>query len=464
MAITIKVKSTIVAKEKWLELTKLLSTSKVNCAKVMPIKDGYIVACNSDEDVEKLFSAETIQALETKSFHPIVPQTVKAKKTVIVKNIDSYLCDFDCESLISSINEINSPWLKICSLFKFQSGKTFKMECETQQMARLCTERGFFILNLSIPPRMLSIDEYIKVDFCYKCYSINEHFVQDCPKEHDYKVCSECTSVNHTYRDCASTSKKCINCSGNHSTMSQRCPKIKQTKVKNVPKPSQVTVQKSIFNQSQSSPPTKLQTLSRDDMFRGYMCIMYATKLNETNPNSFDENLSQLLLANNLPSFSTGGLVPQCGDTLNNTCVLDTIIEQKTEDVIVNASEIDSSVEKIDDVSSVAEHTAEESIAGSSGTQLTGVKQKRTVKESNNFANKPVCIIYLKKGKGPITGNKFNELRESKNIFIEHYCPNEKNCIASTSNGLHRGITDGLQICELSARSYETKFKNVVSK
>ena len=160
---------------------------------------------------------------------------LKQKKTVIVKNIDSYLCDFDCESLISSINEINSPWLKISSLFKFQSGKTFKMECETQQMARLCIERGFFILNLSIPPRMLSIDEYIKVDFCYKCYSINEHFVQDCPKEHDYKVCSECTSVNHTYRDCASTSKKCINCSGNHSTMSQRCWKKADQSLKCLP-------------------------------------------------------------------------------------------------------------------------------------------------------------------------------------------------------------------------------------
>ena len=112
------------------------------------------------------------------------------------------------------------------------------------------------------------------------------------------------------------------------------------------------------------------------------------------------ENLSKLLLANDLPSFSTGGLVPQCGDTLNNTCVLDTVIEQNTQDTIVNASVMNSSEDKNPDVSSVAEHAVEESIAGPSG-----VKQKRTVKESNNFANKPVCIIYLKKGKGPITGN-----------------------------------------------------------
>ena len=120
---------------------------------------------------------------------------------------------------------------------------------------------------------------------------------------------------------------------------------------------------------------------------------------------------------------------------------------------------MNSSEDKNPDVSSVAEHAVEESIAGPSG-----VKQKRTLKESNNFANKPVCIIYLKKGKGPITGNKFNELREAKNIFIEHCCLNEKNCVASISNSLLRGITDGLQICELSARSYETKFKNVTSK
>ena len=56
-----------------------------------------------------------------------------------------------------------------------------------------------------------------------RCYKYN-HNTQKCKLPSSHQVCSECANNNHTFRNCKSTYKKCINCGGNHRTLASVCP------------------------------------------------------------------------------------------------------------------------------------------------------------------------------------------------------------------------------------------------
>ena len=59
------------------------------------------------------------------------------------------------------------------------------------------------------------------IKFCFPCYN-SEHEISQCPMPHDYVVCSLCSSRDHRHNNCISNFKKCINCSGDHTTISSR--------------------------------------------------------------------------------------------------------------------------------------------------------------------------------------------------------------------------------------------------
>lgn len=61
-----------------------------------------------------------------------------------------------------------------------------------------------------------------------KCYPIEEHTTNKCPKPKEYKICSECGDRNHTWKDCHSSEKKLVNCDGNHRTIANKCPKRRE--------------------------------------------------------------------------------------------------------------------------------------------------------------------------------------------------------------------------------------------
>ena len=61
---------------------------------------------------------------------------------------------------------------------------------------------------------------------CFNCYKLEDHTSANCPTK-DIIVCSECTD-NHNFKDCTSTTKKCLNCEGPHRTMAMSYPKKKK--------------------------------------------------------------------------------------------------------------------------------------------------------------------------------------------------------------------------------------------
>ena len=94
-------------------------------------------------------------------------------------------------------------------------------------------EQGLLIFNIFIPPEDTEKDNFIPGRICFTCYALEDHFTPQCPHK-DLKICSECSQQGHRWNECRST-KKSINCKGNHRTLAMACPikKKKYNAIKN---------------------------------------------------------------------------------------------------------------------------------------------------------------------------------------------------------------------------------------
>lgn len=100
---------------------------------------------------------------------------------------------------------------------------TLKIEFETVSMADKATRQGLRVFNVSIAPHQIDKELYNKVNFCMGCYVIEEHNTRQCLKPIGYKVCSECSSTEHTWITCNTEKKKCLNCGETHRTLAYKC-------------------------------------------------------------------------------------------------------------------------------------------------------------------------------------------------------------------------------------------------
>ena len=110
--------------------------------------------------------------------------------------------------IMLNLNEQNVDFLECISVYKFPSGRTFKFECLTTEMAKKCVKNGIFLFNLVLNSRWLALEDSKSLDFCFKCYSMNDHLASSCKKPAGYKICSLCSSTNHTYKECTANEKK----------------------------------------------------------------------------------------------------------------------------------------------------------------------------------------------------------------------------------------------------------------
>ena len=124
-----------------------------------------------------------------------------------------------CATLMLQEQMSCNAGLEIIQLTKFTNARNFKFVCKEAYMANNCLNHGIRMFDMSFPARMLSAQKPKVINlqrptFCFRCYAINDHSVRDCPKPPEFTICSECSSTNHSWQNCTSTTKKCLNCSG----------------------------------------------------------------------------------------------------------------------------------------------------------------------------------------------------------------------------------------------------------
>ena len=218
-----------------LKLLQILATQQIYVTKIITTKDGYITLTKNDEDQDSIFKGQCLQELKANDFQPILPPDLRAKRTILIFNIDDTIFKHEEEEIKDELI-IKNTWIEeITHIFKFPKHNIVKICFSETATAKKATETGLLAFYMSIPSYNIKQEEYVHINTCMKCYKIEDHFTRQCPKDKEYKICSECGSLDHTWRECPSNSKKCINCEGSHRTLANNCPirkKIREDKLK----------------------------------------------------------------------------------------------------------------------------------------------------------------------------------------------------------------------------------------
>lgn len=227
----VKIKKLYNSNTTLLDMYHLLSGLEVKFSKAYVSKSNeFAVHCNSPNDVDKLFSEESKTKLGEQHCLPIILPIQKSKRTIILKNCDVNIYN-EIETDIQREIMLKNDGIEAVDVFKFPNSKSIKITLATLEMVRKVFESGLKLFYLSVSKHSIIADTFIALKMCYKCYEIDTHNTSSCDKGRDFKICSLCSSDQHTYRVCNQLNiRKCVNCKGEHSTVSSSCP-IRKAKI-----------------------------------------------------------------------------------------------------------------------------------------------------------------------------------------------------------------------------------------
>ncbi len=306
----VKVKSDDTSPEQRILLLRTLSENVIHATTIITVQDGFIVLTRSAEDVHNIFQRKAHNVLSTHRFHPVLPPELRAKRTTLIFNTDEYILNYtekETEEELLSENQ----WMEegIETIFKIPRTKILKITFKETAAAKKATENGILGFHMSIPPNSIKLEEYIPIQACLKCYAIEEHPTSKCPKPQEFKVCSECSSNDHTWRECsASNIRKCINCKGEHRTLANKCPQRKKAleeKRQQLKNNNSTKTYSNVTSANKSMAPLNLPastpTIEKETAAKLMACLMHAYLINSTNPGTYNDEFNRALKLNNLP-------------------------------------------------------------------------------------------------------------------------------------------------------------------
>ena len=187
------------------------------------IGSGYHAYFDMERDMDKVLTQKGKEALSKISLEVKLPPKMKAKRSVICRKIDNYVGEKTKEELKQEIESKNSR-LKVEEIIKFKHHThVFKIIFTSTEMAEIVKREGILCFNMKISNTQIEQEEFIDLLLCFHCYTWEKHSTRECPNGSYERRCSECAG-QHDYRECKSTHKQCLNCGGQHRTMSMACP------------------------------------------------------------------------------------------------------------------------------------------------------------------------------------------------------------------------------------------------
>jgi hypothetical protein len=334
--IKIKVNCENTNEEKKVRLISICASLSVKLVRIFPINGGYSLTCSTSSEADKLFSVEAATLLGVDEFRAVMPPQIIASRTLLLYNLDEMILAHDPEVIKNEL-ESKNPWCRVAEVYKFSTAKGVKVLLGASIMADKSLTLGLLLFQLHIPGSMIRRDNYYPILTCYKCFQLEDHKSMNCPKDDGYKICSICSSTDHTWKSCKSLSKQCINCNGDHNSLSMKCSKRKEilaskrngVRNKNMPKTfSSVTASAHVPVPVPYQPVPVPYQLEQTVMAQVFTCVSVAMFKNMETPGTFTEVLSHLLTLNNLPVIKMDLEPPRVStvETTNSSvdCVLPT--------------------------------------------------------------------------------------------------------------------------------------------
>ena len=375
-------------------MLRVLCDYNIKCSKIIKVNDKVLlVFCNASDDIDKMFSKECIAKLKSHDFNPIVPPDLQARRSLIVKNLDPLIYQNSVEDIVTEMEHSNI-WLRIDSLYKFPNSRTIKVTCEDQEMVRKALSCGLLMFNLSIHISMIQQEEFVNLTVCYRCYKWNEHTAMSCCQDKNYKICSLCSTVGHVFHECTNSIKCCINCRGNHSTLSFACPVRKkiaaEVRGNNLSKRRRNS---SSFSQVVNNTTVKVAPAPEniyDITVKSTLCVIISSLQGFESSIDYEGYLNRILQLNNLPKIIIGELTIPKIDTRNliNSSLMKDNSETFTGGSLNTSNEI---IQKVSDTSS--KEVQKNVMKRNTNQTITDASVKSKMKEKNTHLDEEENII-----------------------------------------------------------------------
>ena len=194
-------------------------------APLIKIKDaynGYSAITDKQENDDKLLTIKAIESFKKINLIQQIPSELRSKRTIFLRQIDRTVGCRDPNDIKTEL-ENNHDWLKIKQVTKIRDyTHILKIETIDSQMSDRVQSEGLQMFNTRINPFQIEQERPQEILICFKFYKMEEHSTRNCPSTRT--VCSECAEEGHSFQDCKSQTKKCLNCGMGHRTFLASCP------------------------------------------------------------------------------------------------------------------------------------------------------------------------------------------------------------------------------------------------
>ncbi|RUM28021.1 MAG: hypothetical protein DSY42_09145 [Aquifex sp.] len=249
-----------------------------------------------------------------------MPPELKVKKSVILPRVDDIIYEKHIIDIGEELQKQN-PWIgeEIVDIYKFPKSPTLKITFSQTTLALKCTEKGIKAFSISVPPHEIKQETYVPIKCCMKCYSLETHFTSECPMPREYKICSECSEEGHVWHQCQNTTKKCLNCNEDHSSMAMKCGKRKEilkekrNQITERQKMNYATISQ-ITPSATTMPNFQTPTVTKEELLKIHICVAHAQNKDQITPGTYKSELNKMLKVNNLPTI----IIPEEPDTTTN--------------------------------------------------------------------------------------------------------------------------------------------------
>lgn len=179
-------------------LLEVLAKNDIFLNQLIPINDGFIALTATDNDLDKIFEKKVTDELHENRFEPQIPPELKAKRSIIIFNADNYIYNNTEDEISQEIMEKNE-WAntQIDEIFKFPNSKNIKITFAQSTLAIKAKQQGIKMFSMSIAPHQIKQEEFYTIKTCFKCYAIEHHTTNQCTKNKDFLICSECAEQGH---------------------------------------------------------------------------------------------------------------------------------------------------------------------------------------------------------------------------------------------------------------------------
>ena len=199
------------------------------------IRDLYMartyatIIFNCEDDVYKLLTSESEEKLAAHHLKAMPSTENWQNRTIFITKLNYYLSNFSTEELINKINSSNNVNVQQLFVVKRQNHKagqpiSLKITLSTAEECNKIMSDGITIHKFDVPSDRIFLEDPINIIQCYRCF-VYGHETNKCTAA--TVTCSKCTEA-HNFRECKSTTEKCVLCNGEHIAISRTCPKRRE--------------------------------------------------------------------------------------------------------------------------------------------------------------------------------------------------------------------------------------------